>query len=63
MLTPKDLARPKGYISHAALVAETGNYDYETQSRWNGNDSNLVKWSTKSSTSWDGESKTNEADS
>ncbi len=62
MFTPKDLARPKGYISHSALLAETGLYDYESQSRWSGNDSKLIQWSTKSSTSFDGESKTNEAD-
>ncbi|MGZ3854409.1 MAG: hypothetical protein ACXVBX_16565 [Flavisolibacter sp.] len=37
---------------------ETGsNYDYTQQRRWVGQDASLIKWSMKSDTTFDGESK------
>jgi hypothetical protein len=63
MLEPKDIARSKQAITVTQLGDITGNYDHKTQRRWNGRDAQLIAFSTKSSTSFDGESKTNEADS
>lgn len=63
MLQPQDLARTKQAASVEQLAAETGPYDHRTLRRWNGDDSHLILFSMKSSTAFDGESKTNEADS
>jgi hypothetical protein len=59
-LQPIDLARGKLGVSTTDLTALTGPYDHRTQRRWNGNDAALVAFSMKSSTLFDGESKTGE---
>lgn len=60
MLRPKDLARGKLAMSARDLSALTGAYSYRTQRRWNGQDVELIAFSMKSSTRWDGESSTGE---
>lgn len=62
MLQPKDLARSKQAITVGQLALQTGDYNHGTQRRWNGDDAQLIAFSMKSSTGFDGESKTNEAD-
>jgi hypothetical protein len=62
MLTPMSLARSKQVARIGQLAMLTGNYDHATQRRWNGCDVQLIAFSMKSSTAFDGESKTNEAD-
>ena len=62
MLQPKDLARSKQAATVDQLAIQTGGYDHRTQRRWNGRDVQLIVFSMKSSTSFDGESKTNEPD-
>lgn len=63
MLTAMNLARSKQVSKVSQLAALTGPYDHATQRRWNGADVELITFSMKSSTQFDGESKTNEADS
>ncbi|AEE14732.1 hypothetical protein Thena_1111 [Thermodesulfobium narugense DSM 14796] len=63
MLREKDLARAKISISKEELLTETGSYDHSMQRRWIGKDLKLIKYSMKSSTMFDGESKSTEADS
>ncbi|AWB10435.1 hypothetical protein TDSAC_1086 [Thermodesulfobium acidiphilum] len=63
MLRGKDLARAKISISKEELLAETGSYDHIMQRRWVGKDLKLIKYSMKSSTMFDGESKSTEGDS
>lgn len=62
MFSVMDLARKKQQISAAALSAETGPYDHAAMRRWVGKDVDLIKTSMKSSTAFDGESKSNEGD-
>jgi hypothetical protein len=63
MLRGKDLSRAKLSISRDDLLVETGSYDHGMQRRWVGKDLKLIKYSMKSSTMFDGESKTTEGDS
>ncbi|OSS42189.1 hypothetical protein DESAMIL20_1742 [Desulfurella amilsii] len=63
MKTLKDFARQKERIAFEKLVADTGSYNFKEQRRFVGADLRLIIWSTKSSTMFDGESSTNEADS
>jgi hypothetical protein len=62
MLTARDLARSKQAMTVGQLAETTGGYNHATQRRWNGQDAALVRFSMKSSTLFDGESKTNEGD-
>lgn len=57
-----DLARPKHGITRTQVVAESGAYDHGDMKRWDGKDTDLIRLSMKSSTAFDGESSTNEAD-
>ncbi len=62
MLQPKDLVRSKQAATVDQLALQTGSYDHRTQRRWNGRDVQLIVFSMKSSTFYDGESKKNEGD-
>lgn len=62
MLQPRDLARSKQAMTVGQLAAETGDYSHASQRRWNGRDVQLIAFSMKSSTFFDGESKSNEGD-
>ena len=62
MLSVKDLARPKQAMTVGSLATLTGDYSHAAQRRWTGRDVALLKFSMKSSTLFDGESKTNEGD-
>jgi hypothetical protein len=62
MLTARDLARAKQAMTVGELAEKTGGYDHATQRRWNGQNAALIRFSMKSSTLFDGESKTNEGD-
>ncbi|MGC8502980.1 hypothetical protein [Desulfurella sp.] len=44
------------------MIKETGDYNFKEQRRFVGSNFDLIIWSTKSSTMFDGESSTNEAD-
>ena len=55
MLTPTSLARSKQVARVGQLALLTGNYDHATLRRWNGADVQLIAFSMKSSTSFDGE--------
>ncbi len=57
MTTAKDLARCKMPTEGADLFESGSNYDYTQQRRWVGQDASLIKWSAKSDTAFDGESK------
>jgi len=57
MLTAKDLARRKIPTKGADLFELGSNYDYAEQRRWVGQDASLIKWSMKSDTTFDHESK------
>lgn len=57
MVTAKDLARCKMPTEGSDLFEAGSNYDYTQQRRWVGQDASLIKWSSKSDTSFDGESK------
>jgi hypothetical protein len=59
-LQPYNIARGKLAISTRDLSAITGAYDYATQRRWNGQDAELIAFSMKSSTQFDGESASGE---
>ncbi|MEO1785058.1 hypothetical protein V4762_08325 [Thermodesulfobium sp. 4217-1] len=63
MLRGRDLSRSKLSISKDELLTETGSYDHIMQRRWVGKDLKLIKYSMKSSTMFDGESKSTEGDS
>ncbi len=63
MLRGRDLSRAKLSISKDELLTETGSYDHIMQRRWVGKDLKLIKYSMKSSTMFDGESKSTEGDS
>jgi|YelNatPaOPRAMG01_1025707.scaffolds.fasta_scaffold33652_1 hypothetical protein len=63
MKTLKDFARQKERVTFEKLALETGDYNFKEQRRFCGGDLRLIIWSTKSSTMFDGESSTNEADS
>jgi hypothetical protein len=60
MLQPNDIARGKLSVSVKDLSALTGGYDHVSQRRWNGRDVQLIAFSMKSSTQFDGESATGE---
>jgi hypothetical protein len=60
MLQPKDLARGKLAVSTRDFTALTGDYNHATQRRWNGRDVQLLAFSMKSSTRFDGESASGE---
>jgi|GEM_PF-1367364 hypothetical protein len=62
MLTAKDLAKAKRGIAPAQLAKDTGAYEHGAMRRWVGKDVELVRLSMKSSTMFDGESRTNEGD-
>ena len=62
MLTAKKLAKAKRSLSPARLVEMTGSYDHAAMRRWVGDDVGLIRISMKSSTTFDGESRTNEGD-
>jgi len=62
LLSAKDLAKPKQTDGLSSLLAQTGPYDYRLQRRWKGRDVALIRWTMKSSTSFDGEDPKNEAD-
>ncbi len=59
----ENFARQKERVTFDGLLKETGDYDFNRQRRFMGGDLRLIIWSTKSSTMFDGESSTNEADS
>ena len=62
MLTAMNLARSKQVSKVSQLAALSGPYDHVTQRRWDGAGVQLIAFSMKSSTMFDGESKTNESD-
>ena len=57
MVMAKDLARCKMPTAGSDLFETGSSYDYAQQRRWVGQDASLIKWSTKSDTSFDNESK------
>jgi hypothetical protein len=62
MLTVNDLTKTKRVITPARIVEMTGSYDHSAMRRWIGDDAALIRVSMKSSTAFDGESRTNEGD-
>ncbi|AHF98193.1 hypothetical protein DESACE_08490 [Desulfurella acetivorans A63] len=62
MKTLKYFARQKENVSVKTLVKETGDYNFKKQRRFIGSNFDLINWSTKSSTIFDGESSTSKAD-
>ena len=57
MLRAKDLARRKNLQAVSSMLESIGSYDHAQQRRWVGNDASLIQWSSKSDTTFDGESK------
>ncbi len=57
MVTAKDLARRKMSTADSVSFDIGNNYDHAQQRRWVGQDASLIKWSMKSDTSFDNESK------
>ena len=57
MVTARDLARRKMQIEGVELFETGSSYDHTQQRRWVGEDASLIKWSSKSDTTFDGESK------
>ncbi len=62
MITISDLARPKRAVTRNQVASESGAYNHVDMKRWAGKDTELIRLTMKSSTGFDGESKSNEGD-